>query len=72
LPAVEIRADATAAEITQLCWNELERSIRARPELWLWAYKQWRFQPSRGDTSRYPAYANPAKRFDRLIAGAAQ
>jgi len=72
LPAIEIPPNASATEITQLCWNELERSIRARPELWLWAYKQWRFKPSRGDVSRYPAYANPAKRFDRLIAGAGQ
>jgi lauroyl/myristoyl acyltransferase len=70
LPAVEVPPEATAADITQLCWNEIERSIRARPELWLWAYKQWRFRPSKGDTTRYPAYANPAKRFDRLIAGA--
>jgi Kdo2-lipid IVA lauroyltransferase/acyltransferase len=69
LPAVEIPPDAMAADITQLCWNEIERSIRARPELWLWAYKQWRFKPSVGDVSRYPGYANPAKRFDRLLEG---
>ncbi len=67
LPAVDVPPDATAAEITQRCWDETERSIRARPELWLWAYKQWRFRPSTGDTARYPGYANPAKRFDRLI-----
>jgi lauroyl/myristoyl acyltransferase len=70
LPAVEIPPDATAADITQLCWNEIERSIRARPELWLWAYKQWRFKPSKGpavELSRYPAYANTARRFDRLL-----
>ena len=66
--AVDIPEGATAAEITQLCWDALEPSIRARPELWLWAYKQWRFKPSQGDTSRYPAYANIAKRFDRLLA----
>jgi lauroyl/myristoyl acyltransferase len=70
LPAVEIPEGATAAEITQLCWNEIERSIRARPELWLWAYKQWRFKPSAAPAdalARYPVYANTAKRFDRLI-----
>jgi Kdo2-lipid IVA lauroyltransferase/acyltransferase len=67
LPAVEVAPGATAGEITQLCWNELERSIRARPELWLWAYKQWRFKPSKGNTDRYPAYANTAKRFDKLL-----
>jgi lauroyl/myristoyl acyltransferase len=68
LPAIVVPPDATAVDITQLCWDELERSIRARPELWLWAYKQWRFKPSKGETGSYPAYANPAKRFDRLLA----
>lgn len=71
LPAVNVPPNATAAEITQLCWNEIERSIRARPELWLWAYKQWRFRPSGEDSKRYPAYANAAKRFDRLLKTAA-
>jgi lauroyl/myristoyl acyltransferase len=70
LPAVEIPPNASAAEITQLCWNETERSIRERPELWLWAYKQWRFKPSEGteeELACYPDYANTAKRFDELI-----
>ncbi len=67
---MEIPPGATASEITQICWNEIERSIRSRPELWLWAYKQWRFKPSQGDVSRYPAYANSAGRFDRLVAAA--
>jgi len=70
LPAVEIPPNASAAEITQLCWNEIERSITERPELWLWAYKQWRFKPSEGseeELARYPIYANTAKRFDELI-----
>jgi KDO2-lipid IV(A) lauroyltransferase len=69
-PAIEIPDGASAAEITQLCWDAIERSIRRRPELWLWAYKQWRFKPSAGvaeELSRYPAYANTAKRFDRLL-----
>ncbi len=68
-PAIELPADATATEITQACWDSIERSIRARPELWLWAYKHWRFRPSAAAPSDYPAYANPAGRFDRMIAG---
>jgi len=66
---VAIPPGATATEITQLCWNEIERSIRARPELWLWAYKQWRFRPSAETPEEYPAYSNSAKRFDKLIRG---
>jgi lauroyl/myristoyl acyltransferase len=69
LPAVAIPPGATATEITQLCWNEIERSIRAQPELWLWAYKQWRFRPSAETPEEYPAYSNSAKRFDKLIRG---
>jgi KDO2-lipid IV(A) lauroyltransferase len=64
---VEYAPDATVEEITQLCWNALEPFIREQPEYWLWSYKHWRFKPSTGDSSRYPAYANTAKRFDKLI-----
>jgi len=68
LPAVQLPAGASAQEITQACWDVIERSIRARPELWLWAYKHWRFRPSDAAPESYPAYANPAKRFDRMVA----
>lgn len=60
-------ADATAAEIAQLCWDVLEPSIRTHPEQWLWSYKHWRFQPADKTGARYPFYANEAKRFDRLL-----
>lgn len=65
---LEFAADATAAEITQLCWNVLEPSIHEQPECWLWAYKHWRFLPANDQTGRYPFYANIAKRFDRMQA----
>ena len=42
-------------------------AIHAHPECWLWPYKHWRFKPSQEDSSRYPFYANTAKRFDKLI-----
>jgi len=66
-PPLEYPENATAAEVTQLCWNVLEPSIHAEPHLWLWSYKHWRFKPSQGDTSRYPFYSNTAKRFDKLL-----
>jgi Kdo2-lipid IVA lauroyltransferase/acyltransferase len=59
---------ASAAEITQLCWNTLEPSIHEQPECWLWAYKHWRFRPASDETGRYPFYANVAKRFDKMLA----
>lgn len=65
---LEYRADATAAEIAQICWDVLEPSIYAQPESWLWSYKHWRFKPSDDTSERYPFYANSAKRFDKLLA----
>jgi Kdo2-lipid IVA lauroyltransferase/acyltransferase len=65
---LEFPPEATAAEITQLCWNVLEPSIHEQPECWLWAYKHWRFLPANDQTGRYPFYANIAKRFDRMLA----
>lgn len=65
---LEFPAEASAAEITQLCWNVLEPSIHEQPECWLWAYKHWRFLPANDQTGRYPFYANVAPRFDRMRA----
>lgn len=66
-PPLEYPPDASAAEIAQLCWNVMETAIRERPECWLWSYKHWRFKPTDEDSSRYPFYANTAKRFDKLL-----
>lgn len=63
---LEFPPEATAAEITQLCWNVLEPSIHEQPECWLWAYKHWRFLPANDRTGRYPFYAKNAPRFDRM------
>jgi KDO2-lipid IV(A) lauroyltransferase len=64
---LDFRPGATAAEVTQLCWNVLEPSIHEQPECWLWAYKHWRFRPGNDQTGRYPFYANVAKRFDKML-----
>jgi Kdo2-lipid IVA lauroyltransferase/acyltransferase len=64
---IDYSPDSTVEEITQLCWDALQPFVLEQPEYWLWSYKHWRFKPATGDTSRYPAYANPAKRFDKLI-----
>ena len=65
--ALKYPSDATAAEITQMCWDALEPTIRQHPECWLWSYKHWRFKPSNDTSGRYPFYANTAKRFDKLL-----
>ncbi|MEX1117285.1 MAG: lysophospholipid acyltransferase family protein [Terrimicrobiaceae bacterium] len=66
-PEIAFTKDTPVQEITQRTWDVLETVIRKNPEYWLWPYKHWRFKPSHGDTSRYPFYANPAKRFDQLL-----
>lgn len=68
-PPLAFDKETPVQEIVQMTWNALEPAIHEAPENWLWAYKHWRFRPSSGDTSRYPFYSNPAKRFDRLLAG---
>lgn len=66
-PPLEVAPGTPPAEVAQRCWDILEPSIHAHPERWLWAYKHWRFRPSDDTSGRYPFYANPAKRFDKLL-----
>lgn len=67
-PPVPYTSETTAQELAQACWDVLEPSILARPELWVWAYKHWRFKPSGPAGEAYPFYANTAQRFDKLVA----
>lgn len=67
-PRLRVPEGAKDWEIAQLCWDALEPHIRAHPELWLWNYKQWRFRPADAPKADYPAYARPAKRFDKMVA----
>ncbi len=64
-PPIAVPADATLAQIAQLCWNQLEPWVRENPESWMWAYKHWRYRPA--DAQRpYPFYANPSSKFEKL------
>lgn len=67
-PPVPYTSDTTAQQLAQACWDVLEPSIRSRPELWIWAYKHWRFKPNGPEGEKYPFYANSAARFDKLLA----
>ena len=63
---VEWPAGASLAEIAQRCWDAYEPIILARPELWLWPYKHFRYRP-RAATRRYPSYANESGKFEKLL-----
>jgi Kdo2-lipid IVA lauroyltransferase/acyltransferase len=63
LEPIEFSPHATPEEIAQTCWDRFEPVIREHPELWLWAYKHWRYRPPI-DGDRYPFYANRNEFFD--------
>jgi lauroyl/myristoyl acyltransferase len=66
LPAVESPAHATAQEIAQRCWEVFEPHLCAHPELYLWAYKHFRYRPK--DAGRdYPFYAHESGAFEKLL-----
>ncbi len=65
-PPLEYPEGATAHEIAQIAWDHLEKIIRAKPALWMWMYKHWRFKP-KGATHRYPYYAHESGKFERLM-----
>ena len=57
------------AEMTQRCWDFFEPFIRARPELWLWNYKHWRYKPQGKRTGNIRFIPRVSERFERIIAG---
>ena len=65
LAPLKFPAGATLQQITQMCWDHFEPHIRARPGLWLWPYKHFRYKP-RGTSDAYPFYANESGAFEKL------
>jgi len=65
-PGVEFPEGATLAEIAQRCWDAFGPVLAARPELWLWPYKHFRYKP-RGTDREYPEYANESGKFEKLL-----
>jgi len=59
--------DSSADTIAQSIWDFFEPIVRARPELWLWCYRHFRYYPE-GESERYPSYAHGAEEWDRKIA----
>jgi len=68
-PPLDIPPGATPAEIAQRCWDHYAPKIEARPELWLWAYKHWRYRPREAPPESYPFYANASGKFEKLLRG---
>lgn len=65
LAPIVIPEDGSINEAIQRGWDLLEETVTARPELYLWAYRHFRYRPS--DASRtYPSYARTLPAFDAL------
>lgn len=58
-------------EMAQAAWDWFEAHIRETPEEWLWMYKHWRYLPGMEPDPNYPAYANPNRRFHKMVVEAA-
>jgi KDO2-lipid IV(A) lauroyltransferase len=50
--------EADVKNITQLCLQFCEATIRNHPEPWLWSYKRWKARPHQ-EQGRYPFYSRP-------------
>lgn len=68
-PALQLPEGANVQQIAQACWDFYESRIREHPELYLWAYKHWRYRPAAAPVSDYPFYANVSKKFEKLLQG---
>jgi len=67
-PPLTVPPCASLQQITQLCWDRMELRIRERPELWMWAYKHWRYRPASAAPGDYPFYANEQWQFEAMLA----
>lgn len=67
-PALTLPPDASPQQIAQACWDFYESRIREHPELYLWAYKHWRYRPRAAAPGEYPFYANVSGAFEKLLA----
>jgi Kdo2-lipid IVA lauroyltransferase/acyltransferase len=52
-------------QVTQAVWDRFEAAIHQRPELWLWMYRHWHYQPPAG------ALDAPAQAHEKLADRAA-
>jgi len=66
-PPLHLRDGASAREIAQACWDQMEPVIRRDPAPWMWMYKHWRYRPEGTDPEAYPFYANVSPHFEKRL-----
>lgn len=47
IPMTDHAAQTTPDELTQRYFEHLEKTIRRRPDIWLWTHKRWKTSPAR-------------------------
>jgi lauroyl/myristoyl acyltransferase len=65
-PPIDVQPEDSLADLAQKCWDAFEPFISARPELYLWPYKHFRYRP-KDATRDYPFYANTNGKFEKLL-----
>jgi KDO2-lipid IV(A) lauroyltransferase len=65
-PEIKVQRGMSIVEITQACWDELERIVRKNPSPWIWMYKHWRYKLA-GSARPYPFYAQVGRGFERRL-----
>jgi KDO2-lipid IV(A) lauroyltransferase len=63
-PVVET-GEMSERAIAQRTWEIFERNITDHPELWLWAYKHFRYRPATAHRE-YPDYSGPHPQFEAI------
>ncbi len=65
-PQMIFPPDASILEMTQMCWNVIERIIAEDPSRWMWSYKHFRYKP-KNSIENYPFYANTSGNFEKVL-----
>ncbi len=63
---VAVQPGDTLQQIAQRCWDAFEPTVRKHPELYLWAYKHFRYRPRQRGRD-YPFYSKESGRFEALL-----
>jgi hypothetical protein len=62
---LEIGEDESEESVTQRTWDILEKQIMRQPDLWLWAYKHFRYKPETA-LRPYPDYSREFRPFEKI------
>ncbi len=65
-PPLDVSPDMSETEIVRRTWAFFEPRIRERPDLWLWAYKHWRFRDPENPEAA-PFYANISSLYTKKL-----